>query len=367
MIMNKRLLFICHLPFPVHGSSMVGQYIKESKIINSSFNTAFINLSTSRTVDEIGKNPIPKLSRYIQIIIKVIIKLISFNPEIVYISINAKGLGFFKDFPIAWIAKFFGKKLVLHYHNKGVNSKQNLFYYDILYRYLFKNTKVILLSKRLYDDIKKYVDKKNIYYCPNGIPYPDFESKILNNSNEKIPRILFLSNLLESKGVYILLKALKILNDKGIEFQCNFVGGEGDISAAELNLKISLFNLKHCVSYLGRKYDEDKYEIFVSSDIFVFPTHYHNECFPLVILEAMMFGLPIITTSEGGISDMVQDGETGFIVQKQDPEKLAEKILILINNPGKCKLMAANGNEKFYKNYTLDIFEKRLTKILTLI
>ena len=95
--------------------------------------------------------------------------------------------------------------------------------------------------------------------------------------------------------------------------------------------------------------------------------YYHNECFPLVLLEAMMFSLPIISTSEGGIPDIVQNGETGFIVQKQNPEHLAEKILILINNPCKRKLMGVNGNEKFYKNYTLDIFEKRLTKILAVI
>ena len=61
--MAKKILLIMHLPPPVHGSSMVGQYIKDSVVINNTFDTKFINLSTSKTVDEIGKNPLLKISR----------------------------------------------------------------------------------------------------------------------------------------------------------------------------------------------------------------------------------------------------------------------------------------------------------------
>ena len=75
---------------------------------------------------------------------------------------------------------------------------------------------------------------------------------------------------------------------------------------SKLNQKINDLNLQEYVTYLGKKYGDYKYEIFQSSDIFVFPTFYHNECFPLVLLEAMMFGLPVISTSEGGIPDIVK-------------------------------------------------------------
>jgi len=363
--MNKRTLFILHLPPPVHGSSMVGQYIKDSKILNDAVEGNFINLSTSRTVDEIGKNPLVKISRYLKIILKVIIKLIKYNPEIVYLAITAKGIGFYKDFPIALLAKLFGKRVVLHYHNKGVNLKQHLFVYDLMYRILFKSTKVILLSERLYVDVKKYVKKKNVFFCPNGIPYPNFKVKISSKiSKDKVPKLLFLSNLIEGKGVYVLLEALKILNFEGLKFQCNFVGGEGDISLSQLNQKINNLNLQNCVSYLGKKYNDDKHKIFQSSDIFVFPTFYHNECFPLVLLEAMMFGLPVISTNEGGIPDIVKDGETGFIVEKQKPKQLAEKIKWFIENPEKAILVGKKGQEMFFKHYTLEVFEKRIIHIL---
>lgn len=360
---KNKVLFILHLPPPVHGSSMVGQYIKNSTAINSSFISSYINLCTSKTIDEIGKNPIVKIGRYLKIILKVLTALISFRPKIVYMAIAAKGIAFYKDFFVAFIVKLFNAKLVLHYHNKGVKLYQNKILDNILYLFLFNNSKVILLSERLYDDVKKYVKKENVFICPNGIPNKEFE-KVRSPKPNTPPKLLFLSNLIKSKGVFILLDALKILKEKGVEFYCNLVGGEGDISCKELNERLHFLNIEDQVFYLGKKYNEDKFNIFQSSDIFVFPTFYHNECFPLVLLEAMQFNLPIISTNEGGISDIVKNGETGLIVENKNPHQLAEKISWLIDNPQKASLMGKKGQDCFIKNYTITVFENRLINIL---
>jgi len=361
--MKSKILFILHLPPPVHGSSMVGQYIKDSKLVDNAFHTRFINLSTSLTIDEIGKNPILKIGRYFKIVFKLIKYLLGFKPETVYLAITAKGVGFYKDLPLALLVKLFGKKLVLHYHNKGVSNYQHKLLDNLFYYILFKNSKVILLSERLYKDVSKYVKEENVFFCPNGIPVINPEEKISSKKNS-VPKLFFLSNLIEAKGVYVLLDALKILNDCGVEFDCNLVGGEGDISLMKLNKKINDLKLQNCVAYLGKKYNDDKYEIFQSSDIFLFPTFYHNECFPLVLLEAMMFGLPVISTNEGGITDIVKNGETGFIVDKQNQEKLAEKIKHLIDNPEKASLIGEKGRKHFLEKYTLEVFERRIVHIL---
>jgi glycosyltransferase involved in cell wall biosynthesis len=361
--MKSKILFILHLPPPVHGSAMVGQYIKNSKVVENTFDTKFINLSTSLTIDEIGKNPLVKISRYLKILFQVIISLIKDNPGVIYLAISAKDVGFYKDYPIALLAKLFRKKLVLHYHNKGVKTRQQNFFDDLLYRILFKNTNIILLSKRLYEDVSKYVKKEDVFFCPNGIPVINLEDNILPKNNN-VPQILFLSNLIESKGVYVLLDALKILNDNNVKFHCNLVGGEGDISLKQLAQKINNLNLQNCVSYLGKKYNHEKHKVFQSSDIFLFPTHYHNECFPLVLLEAMMFSLPVISTNEGGIPDVVKDGETGFVIENQNSNQLAEKIKWFIDYPERAILMGKNGKEHFLENYTLEIFENKLTHIL---
>ena len=96
----------------------------------------------------------------------------------------------------------------------------------------------------------------------------------------------------------------------------------------------------------------------------LFPTFYHNECFSLVLLEAMEHGLPCISTTEGGIPGIVDDGKTGFLVPKHDVAVLADKILLLLNDSVLCSNMGKVGREKFEKEFTLEVFEKRMTWIL---
>ena len=103
--MKSKILFILHLPPPVHGSSMVGQYIKDSKIINTSFDAHYINLSTSKTIDEIGKKPLIKISRYLKILFRIIFSLVKCNPETVYLAITAKIPAIeitYEEDPISW-------------------------------------------------------------------------------------------------------------------------------------------------------------------------------------------------------------------------------------------------------------------------
>ena len=177
------------------------------------------------------------------------------------------------------------------------------------------------------------------------------------------PQLLFLSNLIESKGVFVLLEALKILIDKGVEFECSFVGGEGDIDIPSFEDKVKKLKLLNKVKYLGKKYNEDKNLIFRNTDIFCFPTAYPNECFPLVLLEAMQFSLPIVTTNEGGISEIVKDNFNGFIVGKNNSIELAEKIEILINDSMKRELMGERSLELYKEKFKLDIFESRIVDI----
>ena len=169
-----KILFILHYPPPIHGSSLVGGYIKASRIINETFDCRYINLGTSASVEEIGKNPAGKLIRYIKLIWQVKKELIFFRPSLCYLTISSKGAGFYKDALIVFLVRLFGVKPVYHFHNKGIIARQERFFDNILYRFVFRNADVILLSKHLYPDVSKYVPEERVHYCPNGIP--DVES-----------------------------------------------------------------------------------------------------------------------------------------------------------------------------------------------
>ncbi|WP_010520647.1 glycosyltransferase family 4 protein [Aquimarina agarivorans] len=355
----KKVLFILHLPPPVHGSAVVGKFIKDSELINSSFNTSYINLGTSKTIEEIGKSPHKKVLIYLKIILQVICQLLFNRPQIAYLAITAKGVGFYKDFVIVLLIKILGVKLVIHHHNKGVKKRQNKFVDNILYKITYWNTKVILISKYLYNDVSKYVKKEDISYCANGVP--EFASIPKATKNNTV-QLLFLSNLIESKGVYILLKALRILKERNANFFCTFIGREGDISAEDFNQKALELTIENFVTYKGKRYGKEKEAAFATSDIFVFPTC--NDVFGLVNLEAMQYSLPVVSTAEGGIPDIVEDGETGFLVIPKDVEGLADKIEILINNDAMRLKMGANGRKRYEEKFTLKKFEKKFQSIL---
>lgn len=360
-----KILFILHLPPPVHGSSTVGQYIYESKIINNAFECRFINLSTSRLINEIGKKPIQKIGRYFSILCQVFKQLICFKPQLCYLAITAKGYAFYKDALIALMTKAFKVPLVYHFHNKGVSTRQHKAIDNFLYRRVFKNAHVILLSKYLYPDVEKYFTPEQVHFCPNGIPDINFRQKTLDKKQNKKTEILFLSNLIESKGVFVLLEACVILKQKGLAFHCTYVGGEGDVNAKQFQEKVKELGLTDQVVYVGKKYGEDKEEAFSKADIFAFPSH--NETFGLVNLEAMQFSLPIVSTFEGSIPEVVEDGITGFLVPQKDVYALAHKLEILIQNPELRHRMGIAGRIKYENQFTLSVFENRLKDILTTI
>lgn len=118
------------------------------------------------------------------------------------------------------------------------------------------------------------------------------------------------------------------------------------------------------VIYYGKKYGSDKDAFLDNSDIFVFPTYYPNECFPLVLLEAMQHWVPCITTREGGIPSIIEDGKNGLLVERKNADDLANKIAWMIDHPTIRDGMGHTGWQHYKKDFTLFAFERRFANIL---
>lgn len=337
----------------------MGSYIQCSKLINTTFETNYLNMSTAYNLDDIGKTSFKKLLDIFHLYIQIGTYFAKNKVDLCYLTINAKGLAWLKELIIVAILKLFRVPLIYHYHNKGVRLNANSFWKKILYKFQFKNSKSILLSSFLENDISQFAAIKDIYICPNGIPGI---SQVTNNyKDESTCQILFFSNLIESKGVYVLLEACKILKNKNIAFRCVFIGGEGDITEIQLLNKIKEYGLKDIVEFHGKKYGMDKELAFSEADIFTLPTF--SECFPLVLIEALQFSLPVISTWEGGIPDLVKDDVNGFLIPKQDSTALAGKLEVLIKNPKLRNEMGKAGKKLYEENFTIEIFEKRMVEI----
>lgn len=379
-----KIIFLLHLPPPVHGSSVVGLSIKESKIINRKFKGFYINLLASHNIEESGIIKFNKLLGFIITWFKVLYSIIINRPNLCYFALTTTGAAFYKDMLLVALLKLFRIKRIYHLHNKGISKRKYKTFSSRCYQFVFKNSEVILLSKRLYPDIQHYVPESNIHICPNGIcdinrnitfqaspsltEIPRFNSNELTtkhtNDKNKQVQILFLSNLIESKGVYILLDACVLLKKKQIPFQCIFIGGESDVTASQFYERVNQLGLCNEVIYKGEKHGIEKNIAFSDADIFAFPTYYYFETFGLVILEAMQQSKPVVSTFEGGIPDLIEDGVTGFLVPQKDYGELANKLELLIKDPKLRNQMGAAGRKKYENEFILEKFENRLTDIL---
>ena len=360
---QKNILFLLHLPPPVHGSSLVGKIIKDSDLINSHYQSRYINLLLSRKVDDTGKIKTGKTIRFIIIWFHLLGKLIHRKPDLCYFALTTTGAGFRKDVMLVFLLRLFKIKILYHIHNKGIIYEKNTRLNKMLYHFVFKKQHVILLSEHLYYDVAAYVPQKNVFYCPNGIKDYQSTTELLSIPDMKPYNILFFSNLIEEKGVFVLIDACFKLQEKGIHFRCDFVGGEADVTKDQFEKYVEQKGLTENVRYHGKRYGKLKEITFEQADVFVLPSKY--DCFPLVVLEAMQHRLPVITANEGGMPDMVEDGYNGYLLnQYDDVGALAERLEYLFYRPSLRTQMGLNGRLKYEKNFTVEIFEKRLLSIL---
>ena len=124
-----------------------------------------------------------------------------------------------------------------------------------------------------------------------------------------------------------------------------------------MSARVRELGLADHVSLSGPLYGEAKLAAFREADIFVLPTYY-REAFPLVLLEAMAFALPVVSTLEAGIPDIVVDGETGLLVPPRDASALARAVECLISDRKACRRLGQNGRQRFEALYTEVTFRK---------
>ncbi len=150
--------------------------------------------------------------------------------------------------------------------------------------------------------------------------------------------IITVANLIAYKGHSDLFKAVKIVSKRITNFKVLLVGEDRGIQERLMN-EIKVLNIEHHICFLGLRHDIP--QLMAASDLSVLPSH--EEGFSNVLLESMAAGLPVVATSVGGNPEAVIDGVTGWLTPPHHPEKLAEKMIDLLDNEEKSKRWGEQG------------------------
>jgi glycosyltransferase involved in cell wall biosynthesis len=356
------VLFMAQLPPPVHGAALRNLSLMESPLINKYFLIYPLPLKFVTEMKQIRQFSLKKVGLTVIYSFRLLRVLLTRKINLAYFTMSSFGFAFYRDIIFITILKIFRKKILIHFRIKGIKKTSESDFGRFLIKYAFRGTDIVCLSNHHVNDVRPFINRAP-YIVANGIkiePLYDELTKKYDYKND-IPVILFLSNLTVSKGIHDLMEAIQILKKRNRVFRNYIVGEEVDLSFDDLKKLAVDLRIEDCIEILGPRYGIEKLECFAKADIFVFPTYF--ELFPGVLLEAMQFGKAIVTTYEGSIPEIIDDGINGILVNQRDPGSLADAIDCLLQDPVRRTNMGIAARDKFFSEYTLEHFENRMKHV----
>lgn len=357
--MKDKILIIGQLPPPYHGSNVMAKAML-SVLNTEGYEVNFVDKSFAKSIDTIGKPSLRKILRVPVLAIEILITCLFKRPAMCIYFVAVGKSAFLVDAVLLFLLRLCHLPYILRFGGKGYSDLQRGgFIWNFLVSFTLSNALGgIVLGETMKWDVNLFIPDERLIYVPNGI-----ENRIFNfqNTRNNNIQVLFLSNLVLSKGPFEFLKAANIVIKKNTNVRFVLAGADSSpIFTKRLRSYIANNGLDEYVTMPGRVHGEEKEKLFATSDIFVFPSYFKREVFGTVNVEAMSWGLPVISSNEGAIPEIVQDGITGFIVNPKSPKEIADRILTLVNNPDLRVKMGMKGREVFESKYTLEVYSKTL-------
>lgn len=251
-----------------------------------------------------------------------------------------------------WVSREFGIPFSITAHANDFLCKNT--HSPALQELLQSARTVIAVSDYSKTLLEKKFPAANIKRVYNGICLNEFAPL----PKDSTPRILSVGRLVEKKGFPCLLKACRLLDEKGIDFRCDIVG-DGPLRQ-DLEVLISELKLKSKVILHGALPQASIWSMLQLASVFALACIEEQsggmDILPTVITEAMTAGLPVVSTRLAGIPEMVADTETGFLSEPGDIHGFADGLTRLLCDTVRAKTLGFSGRRRVEA-----IFDERIT------
>jgi glycosyltransferase involved in cell wall biosynthesis len=283
----------------------------------------------------------------------------------IYIQLSQTRWGVLREALWAAIARLAGRPLYLHL--LGGRSRDFHDETDPITRLVFRRVlgaarSVWVLSPALRSSIAGLVEADRVEVLENVVADPGPPPA---REPGEAPRILFLANLRQGKGHEELLEALRILGGRADGWQVRLVG-EGDAGLRSRYQGWIAENLRGgaAVEVVGPRFGAGKQQELAWADLFVFPSSYPKEAQPLVVIEAMAAGLPILSTRWRGIPDTARDDREAVLVAPGDGEALAEALAGLLADRERMRRLGVAGRRRYEQRYRPQQWDRNVPRLL---
>ena len=398
-----KLLVFAHTPPPHHGQSYMVELMlagfgggrrARARLSHAGapgkdhgIECYHVNARLSRKLEDIGDLRLRKLFLLFSYCLEAIWCRFRYGVKtLYYIPAPGKRSALYRDWMVMLICRPFFQHVILHWHAAGLAKWLELVmtmrWRSLTYRLMKQVDLSIVLSKFNRADAEKLFSRR-IKVVSNGIPDPcpgfvdevlprrkarfeirrkllsrqPVDSAELRQAGEEphVVRILYLAHCTREKGLFDTLTAVALANERlaqrqaPVSLRLLIAGGfVTEEERAEFKQTLSNPALANMVHYLGFVSGEEKHRLLREADLFCFPTYYENENQPVNLIEAMAFGLPILTTHWRSLPELFPASYPG-LVNVRSPEQVADRLL---------SLMAVESGEEFraifLRDFTLD-------------
>jgi glycosyltransferase involved in cell wall biosynthesis len=343
------VFFIVPIKGPINGAKFLS-----SKILDHLDIADITVIDTAQASDgkDFGVFTFAKLWAGISMIVQVILTVSS--RSICYFSLTPHGFAFYRDLFILIVLKLKLCNITVHLHANGLEKKNKKVLKKVL-----KSIKIITLNEYQKEQLKFL--KNPVYVLGNTLPLTseiDFE-EIWNV--RKNNTLLYFSNISEEKGIYKAVEFYHAIKEKVPQVQLKVAGTFLNESAKEyIN---SLVSQDSSVTYIGFVTSEkEKLRLFSESSILLFMSKPYYEGYPLVYIESLMYGLPIITTPQH-IAELVVQNGNGFILNEINHSVINNAVLLLTNSE-MHKAISRRSFELYRNNFNFELYINRFREIL---
>jgi glycosyltransferase involved in cell wall biosynthesis len=346
--------------------------LPETMIFSATWNGFLPGFEDSFTVKQVGAMKVLKFPGNYQgyapcityLSPRIISYITQYRPDVIFST------GFSVWTTLACLLKpLYGWRIVIVYDGSSPGVNESGFGLRALQRRLLAQLTDAFITNNLAgkDYLTEFLGMKadRVFARPYLMPHPKTYSQYLAAVEPEVaplqkPVFVFAGHVIPRKGLRELLNACLILKQKGYENYTLLILGDG-LEKQELEEFVQASELDQQVQWKGQVKYEKVGAYFQHSDIFVFPTR--EDVWGMVVVEAMLFGLPILCSKWGGAMEMVVDGENGYIFDPSDSEALANLMARFIDHPQLIQQMG-DMSRQIMAEHTPDAVAQALTEVV---